>query len=292
MGQKISAFSTGEPSSPSTFLGFDIEMTHAELNRALESVSRDLRRKKIHIHLIVGGEALPCLLFKTQPTCQSLNIMIPHPTPAKTLAILGRAVKRAEKALGLGSNWVTTKLEQQVSPDIRSTVVHRSLLQNDVVFSSEGLTLLAIDHCYALKSTLDKLSRGSWDASFDRAVDVLRRLVYVSRGRPLTRGYIRQCYPMLQVSDQMLLRLNAEYSLRWLGQRGVVGVNDEYIGWRRDGVTWSAELEEYGSELAYELSRTAGGGGLNSCLIDDKPLPEDPKDTSIAEIFADRKSVV
>jgi hypothetical protein len=91
---------------------------------------------------------------------------------------------------------------------------------------------------------------------------------------------------MLQVSDQMLLRLNAEYSLRWLGQRGVVGVNDEYIGWRRDGVTWSAELEEYGSELAYELSRTAGGGGLNSCLIDDKPLPEDPKDTSIAEIFA------
>jgi len=62
MGQK--------PSSPtaSPVLSFEVEMDATDIRQALEYVSRDLRRKGLHLHLIVGGSSLPCLLYKTKAT--------------------------------------------------------------------------------------------------------------------------------------------------------------------------------------------------------------------------------
>jgi hypothetical protein len=61
MGQKHST-------SISYPLPFDTEMDAAQIFHALEYVSRDLRRKRLHVHLIVGGSSLPCLVHKTKPT--------------------------------------------------------------------------------------------------------------------------------------------------------------------------------------------------------------------------------
>jgi len=36
--------------------------------KALEYISQKLCRKGIHVHLIVAGDALSCLLFKSRPT--------------------------------------------------------------------------------------------------------------------------------------------------------------------------------------------------------------------------------
>ncbi|KAF8244046.1 hypothetical protein K440DRAFT_559898 [Wilcoxina mikolae CBS 423.85] len=261
-------------------------MDAAQIFRALEYVSRDLRRKRLHVHLIVGGSSLPCLVHKTKPTCTGLNLIFVTPPSPKTLTTLTRSVGRAQKLFNLSQTWVNTTLEASIPAELRDDVIYRTLLQNDIVFSSEGLTLLALDHCFALKSTLDRLNRGSWDASFDTAVDILRRLVYISRGRPMTRGYIQQCYRSIEIPDNTLLRLNAEYEAMY-NHRGVVGVNDEYIGWRRDGLTWSAELEEYGSELAFSLSRSSSPASQRSDW-EDKPLPDPPRGDrdTIREIFA------
>jgi hypothetical protein len=200
-------------------------------------------------------------------------------------------VQRAQKLFNLNTNWVNTTLDRSISADIRESVIERTLLQNDIVFSSEGLTLFALDHCYALKSTLDKLSRGSWDASFSDAVDILRRLVYISRGRAMTRGYIRQCYSKMEVTDNMLLRLNSEYERRH-GHRGIVGVNDEYIRWNRDGMKWSEEIEEYGRELGMSISRSTSAASSRSDW-EDKPLPDPPyEEDYIAEIFAKKAGFI
>ncbi|KAA8912023.1 hypothetical protein FN846DRAFT_897565 [Sphaerosporella brunnea] len=260
-------------------------MDAEEITQALEYVSRDLRRKNLHVHLIVGGCSLPCLLYKTKPTCTSLSILLVSELTPKTMTTLTRSVQRAQKLFNLNTNWVNTTLGRSVPEDLREIVVERSLLQNDIFFSSEGLTLFALDHCYALKSTLDKLSRGSWDASFDDAVDILRRLVYISRGKPMTRGYIRRCYPSMEVTDNMLLRLKAEYE-RQHGHRGMVGVNDEYIRWNRDGLKWSEEIEEYGRELGISISRSTSAASSRSDW-EDKPLPDPPsEEEDIAAIFA------
>jgi hypothetical protein len=220
---------------------------------------------------------------------QSLSVLPVSSHSPKTLSTLVRSVRRAQKIYGLGGNWINPQLETEVPEELKSAVIQQSLLQNEIIFSSEGLTLFAIDHCFSLKFELDKLSRGSRTTSYDGVVDTLRRLVYISRGRPMTRGFIGHCYPTIDVGDQMLLRLNAEYEHRF-GHRGVVGVNDEYMGWRRDGLTWSAELEEYGRELAFSLSRSSSGCSSPNDL-DDKPLPPYPpycSDTGIADIFSSK----
>lgn len=222
------------------------------------------------------------------PNSTSLSIIMISEVSPKTLETLTSSVRRAQKLFGLNSNWVNTTLENSISSDVKQQVIDRSLIQNDIVFSSEGLTLFALDHCFSLKSTLDRLSRGSWDTSFSDAVEVLRRLVYISRGRPMTKGYIRRCYSQMEVADNMLLRLNSEYERRH-GHRGVVGVNDEYMCWRRDGVKWSEELEEYGMEIGISISRSSSAASSRSGGWEFMPLPEPPVvEETIAEIFAKR----
>ena len=274
--------------------------------------------------------------------------MFVSPPPPKTLATLHRSVARAQGLYGLGQNWVNSSaLVASIPAAACDQVVYRSLLQNDVVFSSEGLTLVALDHCFALKCALAGLpspssspALGPYDygcgydseeddncavgggrqngagrgRAYDGAVDILRRLVYVSRGRPMTRGYLRRCYRCYghgtdggglggDIPDSVLLRLNAEYEARF-GSRGIVGVNDEYMGWRRDGLTWSAELEEYGRELAFSRSRSSSpttsvrsawsAGTGTSSDWEDKPLPELPvnqRDT-LVEIFSPCSPVI
>jgi hypothetical protein len=61
MGQKPS-------SSISYPLPFDKEMDASSILRGLEYVSRDLRRKREHVHLIVGGSSLSCLVYKSKTT--------------------------------------------------------------------------------------------------------------------------------------------------------------------------------------------------------------------------------
>lgn len=294
---------------------------------------------------------LPPKQHTTDEDSTSLNVMFVSPPPPKTLAALRRSVTRAQGLCGLGQNWVnSTALEASIPAAARDLVVYRSLLQNDAVFSSEGLTLLALDHCFALKCALAGLPSPSspvcdrygysygygYDSEeddsclgggggrpdgaggrgrYDGAVNILRRLVYVSRGRPMTRGYLRQCYRCYahsgggggggglggDIPDSVLLRLNAEYEARF-GSRGIVGVNDEYMGWRRDGLMWSAELEEYGRELAFSHSRSSSPttslrsawSSSSSSDLEDKPLPELPvnhRDT-LFEIFAPCSPVI
>lgn len=74
MGQKYSIVTTTSyPLPPDTTA---TEMDAGQLQRALEYVSRDLRRKHLNVHLIVGGPALSCLLFKSAPTWYA-----PPPSP-------------------------------------------------------------------------------------------------------------------------------------------------------------------------------------------------------------------
>jgi hypothetical protein len=196
------------------------------------------------------------------------------------MAVLAKAAQKAEQRFNLGVNWVNMNFEKEIYQDDLETLTHCSLMQNEVLFSSEGLTCLAIDLCYALKTKLEAHTLNPWNAAsdLDEAVDILRRLIRDYRGRPLTRGYIRRNYAGIEVSDAVLLRLNAEYE-RKFGTRGVVGVHDEYMGWRREGMAgWNTGFEELRKELL-----VGGRGGL----WDDKPLPDIPNHGSaIAQIFS------
>ncbi|KAI5793037.1 hypothetical protein EDC01DRAFT_615636 [Geopyxis carbonaria] len=247
-------------------------MDTQQITRALDYVSRELRRRKQHIHLVLSGEALSCLQLKTRNTCRTLSILIATRLSSKGLGILARAVQKATKKFSLGANWfnincaVANGMDSPLpSPSpvpkhqqfCKDDLIHRSLIQNDVLYTTEGLTIVAVDHCYALKASLVAVTNsyyGARSSSLDDPLATLSYMVQFSRGRPLTRGYIRRCYPHLEVEDSLLLRLNSEYEAMF-GTRGVVGLNDEYLGWRREGMNWSPEMDEYTRELATNLHR-------------------------------------
>lgn len=45
-----------------------VHMPESTIIRALEYVSQKLTEKGIHVHLVVAGDALSCLLFRSRPT--------------------------------------------------------------------------------------------------------------------------------------------------------------------------------------------------------------------------------
>lgn len=214
-------------------------MAETTVLAALEYVSQKLIAKGMHVQLILEGEALGGLFLGTRDGVSPLSLHPTTPLTPRSQTHLARALHRASQKFNLPQDWA------RVAPKPpNSTLLQRSLLQNEIIFSSEGLTVLAIDLCFALKCKLEAVSSYCDAEDVEDAVVILRRLVRVYRGRPLTKGYIVRSWPKIVVSDVGLLRVGREYEWRY-GGRGVAGVNDEYMGWRREGgVGWDVGLED------------------------------------------------
>lgn len=90
-------------------------------------------------------------------------------------------------------------------------LITRSLSQNMPLFSSEGLTLLALDHIYSFKCVLSIYSRTLSPSHLTAAVDELRRLVLSKNGKRITKAYLMRSYDWLSVSLAALCDVNEAY---------------------------------------------------------------------------------
>lgn len=98
--------------------------------------------------------------------------------------------------------------------------IRNSLLQNDILFSSEGLTLYSLDRLYTFKSALSAYSRTRSPPRLEDAVDELRRLYLASGGRRVTRGDILRSYDWLGVSEAALAEVDRMYRRAYGGADG------------------------------------------------------------------------
>lgn len=135
--------------------------------------------------------------------------------------------------------------------------IRRSLLQNDILFSSEGLTLYSLDRLYTFKSALSSYSRSRSPFRLEDAVDELRRLYLASGARPVTRGDILRSYDWLGVSDAALAEVDRMYRRAYGGVDGkgaIEGLNVveevpvEADEWGEDVV--DLKMEEAGLPMA------------------------------------------
>ncbi|KFY70832.1 hypothetical protein V499_08935, partial [Pseudogymnoascus sp. VKM F-103] len=102
-------------------------------------------------------------------------------------------------------------------PAAQPTLTHRSLHQNTILFSSEGLTIVSLDRIYTLKHALATYSRLlSTGASapaialaLARALSELRALIFAQSGRPVANTYLQRAYDHLRVSPFALRLVNA-----------------------------------------------------------------------------------
>jgi hypothetical protein len=154
----------------------------------------------------------------TSPNPYGISLMHACTLTPKAEKILRQTISKAEKKFPIGSGWLSSSpLTHPIVCPRTNDLIRRSITQNEVLFSSEGLTLLSIDHVYTFKCQLHTYSRTLSGVDFSSAVDELRRLVLAQHGRRITKGYLMRAYEWLGVSLAALVDVNEGYKTAYGG---------------------------------------------------------------------------
>ena len=131
---------------------------------------------------------------------------------------------RAERKFRISTGWCLPQATPAAACGLGPDLVRRTILQNEVLFSSEGLTLLGLDRLYTFKAALAAYARAiaagpgpgktatatGADAAvavvaadpltrIEDAVDELRRLVLANGGHPVSRADLHRSYDWIGV---------------------------------------------------------------------------------------------
>ncbi|KAG6026403.1 hypothetical protein E4U19_002661 [Claviceps sp. Clav32 group G5] len=111
-------------------------------------------------------------------------------------------------------------LTPAVSPlayGLSSQLFTNSVIQHQVLFSSDGLTILALDRLYSLKAALASYARIKTPLRLEDAVDELRRYVLAGNGAPVTKSHLFCAYDWLNVGPGAVADLDSMYKRAYGG---------------------------------------------------------------------------
>ncbi|KAG6095390.1 hypothetical protein E4U14_008250 [Claviceps sp. LM454 group G7] len=111
-------------------------------------------------------------------------------------------------------------LTPAVSPlayGLSSQLFTNSVIQHQVLFSSDGLTILALDRLYSLKAALASYARIKTPLRLEDAVDELRRYVLAGNGAPVTKSHLFRAYDWLNVGPGAVADLDSMYKRAYGG---------------------------------------------------------------------------
>jgi hypothetical protein len=105
-----------------------------------------------------------------------------------------------------------------------SQIANSSLIQNEVLYSSDTLTLLSLDRLYRLKSALSSYYKTKSPMRLEDAVDELRRLVLATNGKQVSKSDIMRSYDWLSLSSSAVADLDRMYRRAYggLGQASAI----------------------------------------------------------------------
>lgn len=119
--------------------------------------------------------------------------------------------------------------------DLPPVVLHGSILQNEILHSSEGLTLLSLDHLYTFKAALNHYAATRCDPGsqfrLEDAVDELRRYVLSTAGgrRRLLKSVLVTAYDWLGLINDLALKEVMKMYSRAYGGATDMGVEDDLV---------------------------------------------------------------
>lgn len=204
------------PLSPN--FDFDSESLMPSIIPALEYISSKLQQKMLHVTLIVGRG-------KPFPTGQASDLMIIPVTSldAPSARVLDKAVAKAAKCFALGQSWTDALARGHHERQANEYLVQQSILQNEVLFSREGLTLLNMDRIFTFKRRLCVLANTICvgkenddikvleDTYIASCVQLLYRTIRDFQGRPFSKAFFHRVYEQLDVRDELLTRVADAY---------------------------------------------------------------------------------
>lgn len=204
------------PLSPS--FNFDAETVTASIIPALDYISSKLQQRMMHVTLLVGRG-------KPYPTGQASDLMVIPITPLdqQLWRFLHRIIEKGARKFSLGQGWADALSRSQHERHANEYLIQQSILQNEVIFSSEGLTLLNMDRIYTFKRRLCILSyREDLPESYvTSCVDLLHRTISDFQGRPFSKAFFHRVYEQLDVSDGLLSNVADAYKTKY-NQEGII----------------------------------------------------------------------
>lgn len=123
----------------------------------------------------------------------------------------------------LRSGWLVP-LTSPSTRDLTTQLYHSSVVQNEVLFSSDGLSLLTLDRLYSIKSALSSYSKTNSPLRLEDAVDELRRYVLANNGAKVPRADLVRSYDWLGVSASAIADLDRMYRRAYGGPELVGGI--------------------------------------------------------------------
>ncbi|KAM5475361.1 hypothetical protein MauCBS54593_001049 [Microsporum audouinii] len=202
---------------------FDSNVIAPQVYSGLEYVSNKLQSNTLHLTLILSRA-------KPLPIGQGCNLTV---FPVNTLSdnarhLFNKYIRRAARKYNLQPKWMALSsssigMDAVFNPEY---LIDRSLKQNDVLISLEGLTILNIDRTYTLKQYLNALST-PWVTPnttidsipsriyTDACLCLLRRAVQSTGGRPFTKSFFYHAYNHLHFEDQLIVDIANEYVTRY-----------------------------------------------------------------------------
>ncbi|KAL2872582.1 uncharacterized protein BJX67DRAFT_13281 [Aspergillus lucknowensis] len=207
-------------SSPlSADFNFDSETLTPSIIPALDYISSKLQQKMMHVTLLVGRG-------KPYPTGQPSDLIVIPSAALEPSAyrILSRTVAKAALKFSLGQSWTDALTRSQHERHANEYLIERSILQNEVVFSREGLTLLNVDRIYTFKRRLCILSHKTTpirESYISSCVRLLHRTIQDFQGRPFSKAFFHRVYEQLDVRDDLLSQIADAYKKQY-NQEGIV----------------------------------------------------------------------
>ena len=206
------------PSSPTSLTNFAL-LTPA-IHSALEYLSHKLSRKDLHFTLIVSRTSPLPIGQGCRLSAYPVSKFPVVDEDTSTQRLFNNLARRAARKFLLQLDWITYATPSAHARGNWAYIVRRSLVQNDVLFSAEGLTVLNIDRVYTLKQTLNVLSKGACgripeSVYLDSSIWLLRQIMRETRGRPLSRAFFHCTYDHVCVSDAVLREAAKGYFARY-----------------------------------------------------------------------------
>ncbi len=188
--------SMAEQTIPSAMSPFSWDMQSSSIPHfpCFRFLSDRLARYQLHLILILSpSDPLflnVCPMSKAAETrvirvCRRACAIFPT-TPDWTSQIAARSISRGA-------------VDQLAAQPSESYLTRRSLIQHEIIFSGEGLTLLSADHIHTFKKQLSLVSKmkftdKDYTSQLDSCVHLLRRINNTYRGVKLSRSYLERAY--------------------------------------------------------------------------------------------------
>lgn len=195
-------------------LNWDLPATCTSDIPAYQYISSKLHQRELSVALIISA--------------QEPYVIPVWPLPRKSQVILAQIIRKAVKKFNLPPSWLTAlaaasnkslpKIFETHQPD--SYVVRRSIVQHEVVFSEEGLTLLTIDHVHTFKQLLCTLSKKDWvpharEVCLSSCVHLLHRINEIYTDPQVSGGYLKRVYKELAYKKESWQEVTSAYNVNY-----------------------------------------------------------------------------